>query len=66
MTKIIPFYKYIKVAFKRHNIVKVSPLQVYVCILHFTFQNMFAHLPTVFNPHNEPWCRKALLFLFWK
>lgn len=41
MTKIISFYKYIKVVFKRHNIVKVSPLQVYICILHFTFQNVY-------------------------
>lgn len=54
MTKLIPSYKYIKVVFKRHNTVKVSPLQVHVCILHFTFQNMFTHIPTVFNPHNEP------------
>lgn len=44
MTKIIPFYKYIKVVFKRHNIVKVSPLQVCICILHLFHFSKCLHI----------------------
>lgn len=56
----IPFNKYIRTVLKRHNFVKLSPLQLHVCILHYTFQNKFTHL-TMFNPYHEPSCQKSLI-----
>ena len=62
----LPFNKYTQTVFNlKGAALSKYLLTTYIWILHYTFQNKFTHL-TVFNPHNEPWHPKAILFLFCK